>query len=87
MVSCDDLATNKAFAEKEQADFPMLSDPDRKAALAYGVVTSPTGLARRWTFYIAPDGTIAKADHVGHTVDAGQTLVATFDELHVPKKH
>ena len=38
MISVDTLKTNKAFAEKEQADFPMLSNPDKTVAEAYGVL-------------------------------------------------
>jgi peroxiredoxin Q/BCP len=30
MASVDDAATNKKFAEQEMANFPMLSDPDKK---------------------------------------------------------
>ena len=60
MVSVDDEATNKAFAESTEADFPLLSDPTRATARAYGVLTSFGGsfgsLAQRWTFYIGSDG-------------------------------
>ena len=41
MVSVDDPDTNKKFAEEHQADFPMLSDPGRIAATAYGVLPPP----------------------------------------------
>jgi peroxiredoxin Q/BCP len=39
MASVDTPEDNKAFAEKEHADFPLLSDPSKKVATAYGVVT------------------------------------------------
>ena len=35
MISVDTLEENKAFAQKEHADFPMLANPDKKVALAY----------------------------------------------------
>ena len=38
MISVDTPEDNKAFAEKEHADFPMLSNPDKKVAFAYGVI-------------------------------------------------
>jgi peroxiredoxin len=54
MVSVDTLADNKAFAAKERADFPMLANPDKKVALAYGVIPADAPpdrqFARRWTF-------------------------------------
>ena len=38
MISVDTLEDNKAFALKEHADFPMLANPDKKTAFAYGVI-------------------------------------------------
>lgn len=85
MASVDDPDTNKKFAEQEQANFPMLSDPDRKVATAYGVVTSPTGVARRWTFYIGPDGKIQYIEKMVNTANAGADLAAKLGELGVKK--
>ena len=72
----------------EQANFPMLSDTDHKVAMAYGVVSSPTGLAKRWTFYIGPDGIIKFIDkNVDPTVaTAGEVLAKKLEELGVKKK-
>jgi peroxiredoxin Q/BCP len=93
MASVDTPEDNKGFAEKEQANFPILSDPDRKVAEAYGVLggpnpENPTGprYARRWMFYIGPDGKLLKIDKVSHTADAGTALVANLEALKVPKK-
>ena len=86
MASVDDADTNKKFAEQEQANFPMLSDPDRKVATAYGVVTSPTGVARRWTFYIGPDGKIQYIEKMVNVQTAGDDLAKKLDELKVKKK-
>ena len=85
MASVDDADTNKKFAEQEQANFPMLSDPDRKVATAYGVVTSPTGVARRWTFYIGPDGKIQYIEKTVNTAAAGEQLTTKLAELNVKK--
>ena len=38
MISVDTLEDNKAFAEKEHADFTMLANPDKKVAFTYGVI-------------------------------------------------
>src|ERR1700752_2800707 len=53
---------NKAFAESEKADFPILSDPNKEAATKYGVLHPERGFAQRWTFYIDKDGKIAAID-------------------------
>jgi peroxiredoxin Q/BCP len=86
MASVDTPEKNKAFAEQEQANFPMLSDPTRATAMAYGVVSSPTGVAKRWTFFIGPDGRIVHVETVGHTADAGTFLATKLAELHVKQK-
>ena len=71
----DDADTNKKFAEQEQADFPMLSDPEKHVAEAYGVL-GMTGMARRWMFFIGPDGKITHIEKASHTADAGDFLAA-----------
>jgi len=95
MVSVDTPEDNKAFAEKEHADFPMLSDPSRKVAQAYGVLRAPSAaqpnapsFAQRWSFYIGPDGKILLIDKSGanQTQKAGETLVAHLKELGIPEK-
>jgi len=61
-VSLDDVASHKAFAENHNLPFPILADPDGDAATAYGVKTRMFGMqvAKRQTFLIRPDGSIAK---------------------------
>ena len=61
-VSLDDVESHKAFAENHGLPFPLLADVDGDAASAYGVKTRRFGMdfAKRQTFLIAPDGTIAK---------------------------
>ena len=86
MASVDPLAKNKQFAEQEQANFPMLSDEDKKVADAYGVLNPASGLARRWWFFIGPDGKILHIETATHTRDAGEFLAAKLEELKVKKK-
>jgi peroxiredoxin Q/BCP len=85
MVSVDPLARNKEFAEKEQANFPLLSDEDKKVAEAYGVL-GPRGTAMRWWFFIGPDGKIQHIETASHTADAGSFLAAKLEELKVKKR-
>ncbi len=61
-VSLDDGESHKAFSEKFSLPFPLLSDTDGIISTAYGVKTRMFGMtvAKRQTFIIGPDGTIAK---------------------------
>lgn len=61
-ASVDTPEENKRFAESLKARYPILSDPTRQVALAYGVVNNPQGFAKRWTFVIGPDGKILHID-------------------------
>ena len=85
MASVDPAEKNKAFAEQEQADFPILSDPEKKVAEAYGVL-SARGLANRWWFFIGTDGKIKHIETASHTADAGTFLANKLEELGVKKK-
>jgi len=85
MVSVDDAETNKKFATEHEADFPILSDPEKTAANAYGVLGA-TGFARRWTFYIGGDGKILAIDKTPTTATAGDVMVKKLEELGVKKK-
>ena len=83
MISVDDAPTNKRFAEQEGADFPILSDPEKTVATAYGVL-GPSGRANRWTFYIGADGKllfVEKGGGVTQTRNAGETMAAKLEEL------
>jgi peroxiredoxin Q/BCP len=85
MVSVDDAETNKRFAEEHEADFPILSDPAKGVAEAYGVLGG-RGVANRWTFYIGTDGKILFIDKAVSTGRAGEDLAAKLAELGVKKK-
>ncbi len=86
MASVDTLEDNKAFAEKEHADFPILSDPDKQVATSYGVVTGTRPYAMRWTYYIGPDGKIIFIDKQVKPATSGQDIVAKLQELKVPER-
>ena len=90
MISVDTLEDNKAFALKEHADFPMLANPDKKVAMAYGVipVDAPPErqFARRWTFYIDPAGKIAFIDKAVKPASSGEDVVTHLAELKVPER-
>ena len=84
-ASVDDPETNKKFAESLELDFPILSDPDKNVAKAYGVVTPERQVAQRWTFYIGPDGKILAVDRNIQVKTAAQDISAKLGELGVKK--
>lgn len=86
MISVDPLAINERFAtEHGGGKFPILSDPGKRVAEAYGVL-SPAGVANRWTFYIGPDGKIVEIDRGVKPPTAAQDVVARLDALGVPRR-
>ena len=76
---------NKAFAASEKADFPLLGDPEKKVAEAYGVLNPEKGMARRWTFYIDKEGKVAAIDKAVNTATSAEDMLAKLDELKVPQ--
>jgi peroxiredoxin Q/BCP len=83
-ASVDDAETNKKFAESLDADYPILSDPDKKVAEAYGVL-KPEGYATRWTFYIGPDGKILAIDKQVKPATAGHDIAVRLESLGIKK--
>lgn len=57
-ISCDPMYTQRAWAEDQKYDFPLLSDfwPHGAAAQAYGVFNEAAGRAERGTFLIDSAG-------------------------------
>jgi thioredoxin-dependent peroxiredoxin len=84
-ASVDEAQKNKEFAESLEADYPILSDPEKKVAEAYGVL-SAAGFAKRWTFYIGKDGKILHIDNEVKVDSAGADIAARLEQLGVAKK-
>ena len=61
-VSIDDTESHAHFAKKFELPFPLLADTNGRVARSYDALTSfgPVKFARRQTFIIDPDGSIAK---------------------------
>jgi thioredoxin-dependent peroxiredoxin len=83
MASVDPVEANKGFAEQEKADFPLLSDPGKETAKAYGVLNQGSGFARRWTFYIGKDGKILGIDKEVKPPTSAEDMVAKLKEYGV----
>jgi peroxiredoxin Q/BCP len=86
MASVDDVDTNTAFAEEQKADFPLLSDPTKETAEAYGVLMPEHGVAARHTFYIGKDGTILAIDREVRPETSAEDMAARLGELGVAKR-
>ena len=94
MASVDAVEDNMKFAkatqvklgenmvDKKEADFPLLSDPTKTTATAYGVLNE-RGIANRWTFYIDKNGKIAAIDSAVKPATSAEDMIAKLGELHV----
>jgi thioredoxin-dependent peroxiredoxin len=82
-ASVDAPDYNKKFAESLGLDYPILSDPDKKVAEAYGVVHGDRKVAERWTFYIDKNGIIKEIDKKvqARTKQAGEDLASKIKDL------
>jgi peroxiredoxin Q/BCP len=83
-----DLGTRGGVVAKKEADFPILSDPSKATAKAYGVLNEQAGFANRWTFYIGKDGKIQAIDKDvnKHVQTSAEDMAAKLGELGVAKK-
>ena len=83
-ISFDTPADNKAFVDKFDFPFRLLSDPDKAVGAVYGAVREagePYGdFSKRVSYLIDPQGTVAKAytvsDPSGHAAEVLADLVA-----------
>ncbi len=69
--------------ELTKDDYPLLSDPSKKVAKAYGVVHAGRGVPERWTFYIGKDGKILHIDKKVKAGSHGKDIAKKLKELKV----
>jgi thioredoxin-dependent peroxiredoxin len=84
-ASVDTPETNRRFAASLGIDFPILGDPGKAVARAYGVLGA-SGFPSRWTFYIGRDGRILAIDKRGKTATHGLEIEKTLNDLHVSRR-
>ncbi len=84
-ASVDTPEENKKFAESLDLDYPILSDPDKSVAKAYGVL-STRGFSNRWTFYIDKDGIIKEIDKTVKVDKAAEDIATKVKELGLSSK-
>ena len=92
MISVDPLEGEKgniAFAKEHGGNkFPLLSDPTKDVANAYGVLNTERGFANRWTFYIDKTGKIVAIDKdvAKRLATSAEDMAATLKQLGVEEK-
>jgi peroxiredoxin Q/BCP len=68
-MSTDAAPTLAHWAKELGAEFPLLSDHDRKISELYGVLIPQMGMANRTTFVIDMDGRIAYIEEGTAAID------------------
>ena len=84
-ASVDRPEINRRFARSMGIDFPILSDPSKSVARAYGVLTA-SGFPARWTFYIGIDGRIQRIDKQVRPGMHGRDIAQTLHELQTARR-
>src|SRR5581483_5770838 len=102
MISVDPIEKNTQFAkatsvtlgqganaqivDKKEADFPLLSDPTKETAKAYGVLND-RGVANRWTFYIDKNGKISYIEKMVKPETSAEDMLTEIAALKIPMVH
>jgi peroxiredoxin Q/BCP len=90
MASVDTPEQAKAFGESQGAHFPLLADPDKKVADAYGTLRDYGGsigiVSQRWTFYIGKDGKILAIDKAVKPATSAEDVAAKLAALKIAEK-
>jgi peroxiredoxin len=68
-MSTDAAPTLAHWAKELGAEFPLLSDHDRKITALYGVLSPENGMANRTTFVIDMEGKIAYIEEGTAAID------------------
>ena len=85
-ASIDNPETNRKFAESLRLDYPILSDPSRETARAYGVLRGFGLYTARHTIYVGEDGTILYIDTDVRPRTAGQDVASRLSALGVRRR-
>ena len=59
-ISCDTLALQQKFTDKESLNFPLCADTEGKVGMAFGTVAAGKNIASRQTFVIDKKGVVRK---------------------------
>jgi peroxiredoxin Q/BCP len=84
-ASVDTPETNKKFAEELGLNYPILSDPGKEVAGAYGVISGNQPSPSRWTFYIGRDGKILYIDKQVNVATHGHDVLERLKALGIAR--
>ena len=79
-LSTDSVADLSIFAEEQELNFKLLSDPDGSAAKKYGVMTS-RGFANRITFVLDDKGVLRHIEKKVQVKSHGDDLISVIKKL------
>ncbi|RPJ70650.1 MAG: hypothetical protein EHM24_01260 [Acidobacteria bacterium] len=85
-ASVDGPEANRQLAEMLDLPHPILSDPGREVAAAYGVLAGGRRAASRWTFYIGTDGRILYVDRNVTADGHGEEVPARLAALGIARR-
>jgi peroxiredoxin len=85
-ISTDNTPSQKEFAAKTGASFPLLSDFNkREVSAAYGVLIQAAGVANRATFVVDKEGKIAYIEEGSTAIDPTAAEAACSRTAHKPQ--
>jgi peroxiredoxin Q/BCP len=84
-ASVDPEERNREVAEVLDLEHPILSDPGKRVAEAFGVLAGGRRTAARWTFYIGADGRILYVDRAVVADGHGEEVPARLEALGIPR--
>ena len=85
-ASVDSEERNREVAEVLELEHPILSDPGKVVAEAFGVLAGGRRTAARWTFYIGADGRILYIDRAVIADGHGEEVPARLEALGIPRR-
>jgi thioredoxin-dependent peroxiredoxin len=86
-ASVDSEERNRDVAEALELEHPILSDPGKQVADAYGVLVGGRRTAARWTFYIGADGRILYIDKAVIADGHGEEVPARLEALGIRRRN
>ena len=84
-ASVDSVDRNREIAEILDLEHPLLSDPEKRVAEAFGVLAGGRRTASRWTFYIGADGRILYIDKAVIADGHGEEVPARLEALGIKR--
>jgi peroxiredoxin Q/BCP len=85
-ISTDPLDLEQKFTEKENLNFPVLADADKKVAREYGVLNKTGTFAQRATFVIDKKGIVRKIYPMANAATNPQDVLTYIKEHLADKK-